>query len=165
MIIAISGFNGSGVTSTTLLVAERLGLKPVSYTLRDMAKEKGISMDEMNELKKKDLKFDYLLDRKNIEATVDGTILGTDIAIWLVHADLRVWMHSPLDTRARRTGERDGMAPKEAFKKVSERDKSFAVHYKKLYGIDWKRFYDFADIMINNERVDLESVAYIIVND
>jgi len=165
MMIAVSGFNGAGVTSTTQEVARRLGLKPIIYTLRDMAKEKGLSMDEMNALKEKEFpKWDYILDKKNIESAVDGTIFGSDIAIWLLHADLRVWVHASLDTRARRTAERDGLEYKVALAKVRERDRSFAHHYKRLYNIDWKKFYDIADIVINNERVGLDKVADIIVN-
>lgn len=165
MIIAISGFNGAGVSSTTQAVAERLGLRPVFYTLRDMAKEKGLSMDEMNELKEKEFpKWDYFLDRKNIEAAVDGTILGTDIAIWLLHADIRVWVHASLKTRARRTAERDNMEYKEALRKVKDRDERFAIHYRQLYRIDWKKFYDIADIVINNERIELGKVADIIAD-
>lgn len=165
MRIAVSGFGGAGITSTAQAVARILGLKPIVYTLRDIAKEERISMDEMNALKVKEFpKWDHILDGKLINAAVDGTILSTDIAIWLVHADLRVWIHAPLKTRARRTAERDWMEYKEALRKVGDCDKSFAAHFKRLYRIDWKKFYDVADIVVNNERVDLESVADIIVN-
>lgn len=153
------------MTATAQAVGERLGLKPLVYTLKDLAREKNIPLEEINALKAKEFpKFDYELDGRNIEAAVDGTILGSDIAVWLVDADLKVWLHASTRTRAKRMAARENIMLKEALDKVRGRDKSYAEHYKRLYGLSWKKFNEAADLVINTERIELDKVADVIAD-
>ena len=107
--IAISGLSGCGNTTACHNVANAMNLKVVNYTFRNLAQDMNLKFEEILEKRKEDPSYDYLLDRKQIDLVVsqDNTIMGSRLACWLVHADLKVWLESPLRERAARIAERE----------------------------------------------------------
>jgi len=67
MKIAISGKSGCGNTSCSRLVADRLGIKFINYTFRNMAEEKGLKLEELAILAQKDDSYDIFVDEKQKE--------------------------------------------------------------------------------------------------
>lgn len=163
MRIAISGPNAVGVTSVTELVAKRMGLKPVTYTFVDLARELGSTREQLDARKAAEFpKLDYELDKRNIAHAVDGTVFGSDISIWLIEADLKVWLHAPWRVRAERLAKRDNIPVAAAASRIRERDAFYVSHFKKLYGLNWKKGEDQAHILVNTAGMDAQKVSEVI---
>ncbi len=160
MKIAISGLSGSGNTTACKKIARFLHLTPINYTLRDLAAELGMGFLEIHEKRKIDPSYDFLLDRRLIEAfgKESNAIIGSRLAIWLVDANLRVWLDAPLGVRAGRIAERDGITRAEAVKITRKRDEENRSQYRKLYSIDIAR-HAFADMVVDSEKLDANEVA------
>jgi cytidylate kinase len=102
--IAISGKSGCGNSTVSRIVARRLGLRVINYTFKDLARDRGVSFDEICRLAETDSQYDLTIDRMQVElAREDGFVLGSRLAIWLLreHA-FTVYLHASLATRARR---------------------------------------------------------------
>ncbi|MFZ9519364.1 MAG: (d)CMP kinase [Silvanigrellaceae bacterium] len=166
MRIAISGHSGCGNTTATTNVGRALGLTIVNYTFRDLAKELGMSFEDLHKEAPDNFIFDYLTDLKCIRAALnENIVLGTRLAAWLMEADLRIWLHAPLEARARRINKRE--SEKEAsyeavLYKTLKRDDQNRKRYLQLYGLDINDHSDF-DITINTEKLTAEQVSSLIV--
>ena len=78
LLITISGKSGCGNSTVSRLVAERLGLRLINFTLRDLARERGLSFEQMWERAEYDQSVDHELDRRLMELAADGEcVLGT----------------------------------------------------------------------------------------
>lgn len=137
MIIAISGFTGSGKNTLGELLAKELGYRLVCPTFKDLAKDEGISLMEFQKRAAKDpgidKKFDALLKKM---AAGGDCVVTTWLGPWMLDADVRIRVFAPLKTRAERIAKRDGMEPEEAARHVKKRDSQNIKRYKKVYGID-----------------------------
>ena len=166
MRIAISGHSGCGNTTATTNVGRALGLTIVNYTFRDLAKELGVNFEDLHREAPDNFIFDYLTDLKCIRAALnENIVLGTRLAAWLMEADLRIWLHAPLEARARRINKRE--SEKEAsyeavLYKTLKRDDQNRNRYLQLYGLDINDHSDF-DITINTDKLTAEQVSSLIV--
>ena len=137
MIIAISGLTGSGKNTLGELLAKRLGYKLVCPTFKDLAAKEGVSLMEFQKKATKDpdidKKFDALLKE---QAAAGNCVVTTWLGAWMTKADIRIKVFAPLEVRAKRIAERDGMGLKEAMKHVKARDDDNRKRYMKLYNID-----------------------------
>ncbi|MFW5688257.1 MAG: (d)CMP kinase [Spirochaetota bacterium] len=166
MKIAISGKSGSGNTTVTSRVAERLGYQRVNYTFKDMAAEQGVSFETMCEMAEHDSRWDIKLDRRQVEMAREGnTVLGSRLAIWVLDdADVRVYLDAPPEVRARRIQRRNienGEKPtnfETVFTQTVERDQRDHDRYLRLYGIDNDHF-DFADLVIDAAELGPDEIA------
>ncbi|MEM4602157.1 MAG: nucleoside monophosphate kinase, partial [Desulfurococcaceae archaeon] len=68
--IVISGPPGSGKTTQAKIIAERYNLKYFSAgrIFRDIAKQRGLSLEELSSIALKDSSVDLEVDRKTFEA-------------------------------------------------------------------------------------------------
>jgi len=176
--IAVSGLSGCGNTTVTKLVAEKLKLKRVNYTFRDMAREKRVSFKKFCEFAEKNFpKTDFSLDRKLSKLVIanKNCILGSRLAVWLdsskvkkktrvegVKFDLKVWLEAPLAVRAKRIQKREGGSFKKVLEETRERDARDAARYEKAYGIDFLN--PKVDLVIDVEKNNARQVAAKIVN-
>jgi len=148
MILVIGGPPGSGKTT----VAERwskvrgYALVSAGMRFRAMAKERGLSLEELGRLAEADPEIDRSLDRavyEEIESNasngrnvvVDGRIQAYLLAQRHVEC-LKVLIDAPLGVRAERIAGREGKSVKVATKEVKERERSERTRYAKVYGID-----------------------------
>lgn len=161
MKIAVSGLSGCGNTTVSKLVAEKLGLTYVNYTLRNLSEDTGTSFQEIREKAEKEFpKIDLLLDKKLIElSSADNVVTASRLAVWLADADLCVWLHATPQTRAKRIAKREGSDWKKVLAETKERDAMDSARYKKLYGINRKKFVEAVDLVINTESISAEKVA------
>ncbi len=166
MKIAISGHSGCGNSTATRNVGEALGLAIVNYTFRDLAQELGMSFDELHVQAPENAIFDYLTDLKLIRAALqDKIVVGTRLASWLMDADLRIWLHAPLEDRAGRINKRESekhSGYEAVLYKTLKRDQQNRTRYLKLYGIDINDHSDF-DVTINTGLLTAEQVSGLIV--
>jgi cytidylate kinase len=166
--IAISGKSGCGNTTVSREAAERLGLRLVNFTFRNLAAERGLELSEVLALAAKDTAWDKEVDSRQVALAREsgGCVLGSRLAIWfLPEARLKVYLKAGLDTRVRRIMQREGGSFEEQADFTSKRDKADHERYQRIYGID-NDSYDFADLVIDTddktptEIVDLIVAAY-----
>jgi CMP/dCMP kinase len=164
--IAISSHSGCGNTTATDNVGRTLRLDVVNYTFRDLARDLDIRFEEVQQKADESRVFDFLTDLKLMRASLQPrVVVGSRLAGWLVNADLRVWLHAPLETRAKRIHQRepDKHASYESvLYRTLRRDEQNRKRYLEVYGIDINDRSDF-DIIINTELLTAEQVSSLIV--
>lgn len=167
MRIAISGHSGCGNTTATTNVGKALGTQIINYTFRDLARELNLSFDDIHKNANTDLIYDYLTDLVLIRNALanESIVVGTRLAAWLMNADLRIWLHAPLETRAARINQRESekqFSYEQTLYKTLKRDEQNKKRYLRLYGLDIDDHSDF-DITINTEKLTAEQVSGLIV--
>lgn len=139
MIIAIAGPIGVGKSTVARGLAERLGSRYLSAgeAFREMARQRGLSVLELNRLAESDPTVDREVDRMQAAlATAGNCVVESRLAGWMVEADLRVWLRAPLGVRAARVARRESMSFEAAERELREREESEWQRYRELYGID-----------------------------
>ncbi len=171
MIIAVSGFAGSGKTALAKHLVKRLNalgldVKLVAPTFKSLAKAKGIDLMEFQKEAEKNPEIDREFDeyiKKEVKKH-SNVVVATWLAIYLVDANLSVFLHAPLTERARRIASRDNMEFEEALKHVKERDEENRQRYLSLYNIDIFRLYEMADLCINSSQFSIEQEVDLILS-
>jgi cytidylate kinase len=139
VIIAIAGPIGVGKSTVAEGLAARLGYRVISggEVFRDLARERGISLTEVNRLAEHDPTLDRELDRRQAElARAGNCVVESRLAGWMVDADLKVWLRAPVEVRATRVARREGLAVEAARADLVERERSEWARYKASYNID-----------------------------
>ena len=108
--VAISGKSGCGNTTVSTLLAEKLGVKLINYTFRQLAAEKGLTLAQVIENARTDDSYDIFVDNHQVElARAEPCVLGSRLAIWMLkEADLKVYLFASDETRAKRILNREG---------------------------------------------------------
>ena len=165
MRIAISGKSGCGNTTVSRIVAERLKLKLINFTFRDLAKERDISFSELHALASTDSSIDRDLDQKQLEMASSGNcVLGSRLAVWLLSdADLKVYLIGEPKLRARRIARREQIPYNKALINMTERDTEDRRRYLSLYQINIDDYHH-VDIEIDTAALDQHEVAEVIVD-
>jgi cytidylate kinase len=180
MRIAVSGYSGCGATTAARLVGRRLRLNQVNYTLRSLARERGVSLSRMQELALRDFpKHDLRIERKQCDLAArarGGCVVASRLAVWLDDArvwrrcgalrppafDAKFWLDVPLRVRAKRRARDDGVPFRDSLAFTRRRDVENALRYKRLYGIDVKKIPK-ACVVIDGERNNARQVADAII--
>jgi cytidylate kinase len=162
--VAISGKSGCGNTTVSRLVADRLGLIVINYTFKNLARDKGMSFEEIALLAETDPQYDLTIDRMQVQlAEEGGCVLGSRLAIWLLRdTAFTVYLEAPLAVRARRIALREGKEPSTALAETDERDRRDHDRYSRLYGYDIDN-YDFAALVVDAGTLSQEEVTAEIV--
>jgi cytidylate kinase len=136
--IAVSGKSGCGNTTTSALLAHKLGFTLVNYTFRTLAVDEGLEFEQLRALAEKDDKWDRLVDQRQVEmANAHHSVLASRLAIWMWKAaHLKVYLDAPLDVRAQRIWKREGGRLEAVREATRKRDEADHDRYLKLYGID-----------------------------
>nr|WP_037571583.1 AAA family ATPase [Spirochaeta cellobiosiphila] len=163
--IAISGKSGCGNTTITKMLAQKLSLRQINYTFRDIAKEKNMDFHEFYEIAVKDHYWDKYLDNKQIEMASSGRcVLGSRLAIWLFkEANFRVYLHASEEVRAKRIHKREGGTLEQVIERTQLRDHNDWKRYNEIYGIDINNW-DFVDLEIDAGTNSPEDIVDIILN-
>ncbi len=164
MIITIGGPIGSGKTTVARALASKFGLRHISagQVFRQMARERGMSLEEFSKYAEKNLELDRAIDKKQMElaksgnAVVDGRLSGL-----LIDADLKIWLKASLEVRAKRVAERESKDFNVALKETKIRERSENKRYKKIYNFDLSDLSVY-DVVLNTELWSAEDVINII---
>jgi CMP/dCMP kinase len=162
--IAISGKSGCGNSTVSRIVASRLDLRVVNYTFKDLARDRGMSFDEVCREAERGPEYDYAIDRRQVALAREGRcVLGSRLAIWLLRGSaLTVYLQAGLEARAGRISNREGIPYAEALADTADRDRRDHDRYLRLYGYDVDSW-DFADLVVDAEAFDQDAVADLIV--
>ena len=164
--IAVSGKSGCGNTTISRITAERLGLRFINFTFRSLAKEKGISFEDVLALAEKDDFWDREVDRRQVQLAREdgGCVLGSRLAIWMLEeADLKVYLMADAAVRAGRIVKREGGSFDAVAAFTAERDSQDHDRYIHTYNID-NNNYEFADVIIDTNNLEPEQIAQLIIN-
>ncbi len=164
--IAISGKSGCGNTTVSGLLAEKLGIKLINYTFRQLAQEKGMTLKEVIEAAKNDDSYDKYVDKHQVElALKESCVLGSRLAIWMLNeADLKVYLYASDETRAGRVYNREGGNLQEIKDFTAMRDREDTGRYKEFYGID-NNDYKFVDLIIDTANYLPEQIVDLILSE
>lgn len=162
--IAISGKSGCGNTTVSSMLAEKLGIKLINFTFRQLAAEKGITLSQVIENAKTDDSYDIEVDTRQVElAREQSCVLGSRLAIWMLkEADIKVYLWADDDVRAGRILNREGGDLEEIKAFTRMRDSEDSRRYLKLYGID-NNSYDFVDLKIDTTKYKPEEIVSLIL--
>ncbi len=172
MIIAISGFTGSGKTSLGDYLSAKLsnlGIKTtiIKPSFKDLAKKEGISLMEFQKKAEKDKSIDILFDKYVKEQVIKSTnpIVSTWLSVWLINADVKIFLTAPIEKRARRLVKRgDFKSFLDAIEHVKARDEENRKRYLDIYSVDIYKLYEECDITINTDKYNISEEADIIIH-
>ena len=162
--VAISGKSGCGNTTVSTLLAEKLGVKLINYTFRQLAAEKGLTLAQVIENAKTDDSYDIFVDTHQVElAKAESCVLGSRLAIWMLkEADLKVYLFASDETRAKRILNREGGDLQKIKDFTAMRDSEDTRRYRKIYNID-NNDYAFSDLIIDTANYNPEQIVELIV--
>jgi cytidylate kinase len=143
MLITVSGLPGSGKTTVARLLSHRLSIPHVyaGDLYRKEALERGVSLEEFNQLSEKDHSIDRKLDAKMAEyarqgaVILEGRLAGFTALQEGVDA-LKVWLTASDEVCARRVAQREGRDWHEVLQLNRARHSSDAKRYRAIYGFD-----------------------------
>ncbi len=165
MRVTIGGPPGSGKTTVSKIVSKELRYTHI-YTgdiFRNLAKERGMSLEDFSRLAEKDHSIDIEVDKRQKElGTKDNIILEGRMARFMIVPDLSVWITAPFEERVRRISQRENLAYNVVFKDTEKREKSEINRYQKIYNVDISNLASY-DLVINSLRLSAEGVSQIII--
>lgn len=167
MIITISGLAGSGTTTASKILSEKMGIPYVSAgdIFRQMAAEKNMDILEFSKFAEENEGIDIEIDKRQsqIAKESDNLIIeGRLSAHFVENADLRLWFIAPLDTRSERISHREDKPFDIVKEEIIKRSKSEAKRYKEIHNIDIENM-EVYDLIINTGNFHPESIANIIL--
>jgi cytidylate kinase len=152
-VITVSGPHGTGKSTYAKALADALGLRYVSagQLFRDLAKERGLTLEAFSRMAAEDPATDRLIDeRTKAEGEKGGVVIDAQLAAWVVkdRADVKVLIVAPDDIRFRRIAERERISFEEARKQTLAREAIQKRRYQKYYG------FDVSDLSIYDVKID-----------
>jgi CMP/dCMP kinase len=177
MILTFCGKPGSGKNSVANLLSEKLKMKMyvAGDMMRDIARKKGMDIDEFGKLCEKDASYDKMLDEyiEELGEKKDNFIMVSRTAFYFIPRSVKIFLEVNLDEAARRRfnetkknrekrNEREYRKIDDVKKEIKERMQSETKRYKKYYKIDC---YDLSnyDLIIDTSKISIEQVAEKIV--
>lgn len=164
--VAISGKSGCGNTTVSTMLAEKLGVKLINYTFRQLAAEKNMTLAEVIVAAKNDDSYDKYVDNHQVElAMAEPSVLGSRLAIWVLkEADFKVYLFASDETRAQRVFNREGGDLQQIKDFTAMRDREDTARYKEFYGID-NNDYGFVDLFIDTSKYNPEEIVELILTE
>ena len=163
--ITISGIPGTGTTTVTRLLVDKLGISSVSAgaIFRELAKEHDMTLEEFGNLCEEDEEFDRKLDarQKSMSLKEDNLIFEGRLSGFMCKAGLKVWLHCPVEVRAKRVASREKDDLDVIMHDMLERERSEKTRYMKYYNIDIDDTSEY-DIVIDTSKFTPSEIVAII---
>ena len=167
MIITISGPAGSGTTTASKILAQKMDIPYISAgdIFRQMAAERNMDVLEFSKFAEENEDIDILLDKRQAEIAKENENLiieGRLSAHFVENADLRLWFIAPTDVRIKRISYRENKPFDIVKEEIIKRSNSEAKRYKEIYNIDIENM-EVYDLIINSGNFHPEGIADIIL--
>lgn len=140
-VIAIGGPHGAGKSTYAKAIASEFGLRLSSAgkLFREIAKERGLSLEEMSEIAKRDPSIDEEIDAlTKREVEMGSVVVEGQLVAWMAGegADMKICLFAPDELRFKRIAERDRLDIERAREQTRIREAAQRERYLRLYGID-----------------------------
>jgi predicted cytidylate kinase len=169
MIITISGLPGSGKTTVGRIIAKKLGYK--FYSIGDlrgrMAMERGLTIDQLNELGMKEAWTDKEVDayQEELGKKEDNFVIESRLGFYFIPESVKIFLGVDLKKAAERVfrdqrpDEKTKASVAETLESMKKRIQSDKMRYRKYYGI--ADFMDRAhyDIVIDTTGLTIKEVV------
>ena len=166
MKITISGPPGSGTTTVAKKLSEKLGIPLISAgeVFRQLAMEKGMTLEEFSKLAETDPKIDNLVDQRQRELSnqYDSGIFEGRLSGWMIDADLKVWIYCRPEVRYERIAKRENKPIEVVRAETKLREESERSRYLKIYGIDIDDL-SIYHLAVNSEKFNPNEIVEIIL--
>jgi CMP/dCMP kinase len=160
--ILLSGLSGTGSTTAAKRIAADLGLEYVygGQIFRNLAVERGVSLEELAESLEQDQDTEREIDRRLIAAgTQDDVLIEGRTIGWIFPWDvpaLSIWLTCDLEERLQRVQGREHH-PRSA-ENLLRREASDNRRYQALYGIEPEDYSPF-DLVVDTTTLPVEQVV------
>ena len=131
---------------------------------RELAEERGLSLEEFSRIAEGDLEIDKLIDSTQAEAAKKGnTIIDGQLAASMAgeYSDLNILLTAPVEVRIKRIADRDGTDFEFAKRETIAREGSEKARYFEYYKVDISDL-SIYDLILNTGKYDLEGVTEVI---
>jgi len=166
IVIAISGPPGVGTSSVAKEVAKNLKLRYLSpgktYKSFLNEKEAKAALDFWKTSFGRSKGLHERLDTNQMDEAKKGNIvICGKLSIHFLKdlADYKIWIDAPLEIRAKRTANRDGISFEEALKEIGERENIEREKWKRIYGFDYFYQKRIADFVVDSSELTLEQTV------
>jgi len=146
MKITVSGIVGSGKSTVAKLLAEHLGFEyfSVGKMMREMAVERGLTLQEFTEVAKENKEIDFELDNRQKALNSDDRefVMDSRLGFHFIPDSFKVFLKVDLPKAAERIynssrEEEKYSDVKEALTSLKKRIASEKIRYKQYYNIDF----------------------------
>ena len=169
MKIAVSGVVGAGKTTVSKILAEKFNLKRiyVGGLMREMAKERGVTFDELTVIAK-DSSVDLELDKRQIEAgKEDDIVVDGRLSFYFVPDAFKIYLKVNIEEAARRIFAMSREDQRydnfeDCLEACEMRVEAEKIRYKKFYGINFGDESDF-DLVVDTTDKSVAEVVKIIL--
>ena len=171
MKITVSGLPGSGKSTVGKALAANLKLKHLSAGdfMREMAKERGISLLELSKIAEKDSSIDDEIDKRTAELAKKekNFVMDSRLAWHFIPDSIKIFLTVSLDEGARRIfndlrpEEKENSSLERVKENIETREKSEQLRYKKYYNIDYADSKNY-DIVVDTTKLTPEEAVGII---
>lgn len=171
MKITISGVVGSGKSTISRILADKLGYKhySIGQFMREIANKRNMSLMELSRLAETDSTIDKELDARQLKLgkEEDNFVIDSRLGFHFIPDSFKVFLSVNLDEAAKRIlkdKRREEMykTMEEASKALRRRMRSENVRYKEYYEIDFPKKEHFDLIMDTTNKAPEEVVEEII---
>lgn len=141
MIIAISGLHGTGKSVVGKIIAEHFGLAYYSTGIlfRTIAKEKGLSLEQLSKHAEKDRTIDNTIDYRIKQLAMKGNcVLDNQLSPYLLKhlVEFSILLTCDNNVRIKRMMERDSEGLDTKISETEIREQSERKRFLDFYGID-----------------------------
>jgi len=171
MKLTISGLPGSGKSTVAKALAKKLGLKHFSAGdfMRQMAKERKISLLELSKLAEKDRSIDEEIDKRTVEfgKKKDNFVMDSRLAWHFIPDSVKIFLTVSIEEAARRIfndfrpEEKENATIEEVKENIETREKSEQLRYKQYYNIDYADSKNY-DIVVDTTKLTPKEVVDVI---
>lgn len=167
MIITISGTAGSGKSTVAKLLAQKLNYKHYSTGdfMRDMAKNRGVSLEELGDEAKTNPQIDKDLDARQIKLgrEEDNFVIDGRLSFHFIKNSIKIFIDADVEARAKRImkdlrEEENAVDVEEMSEKIRKRQDVEIIRYQKYYGLNPYDKTNY-DVLIDSTDITAEQVA------